>query len=147
MMDSYLRLLGALLALLINLLSSVVFLFRINKLERAEFLAGLTMVFLILPLIILEISSFSYLRSGLFYIQINLMILFLIVEFILDYIIKSDFRKNRLKSILYVMLFFSSTGGMIGVSSLAGIYWMYSAIVSYFIMAGLAFYQRSKTGL
>ena len=48
--------------------------------------------------------------------------------------------------ILYVTLFFAATGGMIGVASLAGKFWMYTTIGTFFIMVFFAFYQRHKTG-
>jgi hypothetical protein len=46
----------------------------------------------------------------------------------------------------YVMLFFAGAGGMLGVSALAGGGWLITAVVLFILMAGLAFYQRAKTG-
>ena len=75
------------------------------------------------------------------------MITFILVELLLDYVLKIDFRHTQGMVIFYVTLFFASTGGMIGIASLAGKFWTILSVILFLIMAGLAFYQRAKTGL
>ena len=75
------------------------------------------------------------------------MLTFLLAEFFLDYLLKLDFRDTRWMVIGYVTLFFSATGGMLGVTALAGRGWTISGVVLFFLMAALAFYQRAVTGL
>jgi hypothetical protein len=75
------------------------------------------------------------------------MIVFIIVEFLLDWYPKVDFRDNLTIIIPYVMLFFGATGGMIGVASLAGKRWAVITVTSFLIMAVLAFVQRQITGM
>ncbi len=75
------------------------------------------------------------------------MIAFIIVEFLVDWFPKIEFRNNLLIVIPYVMLFFGATGGMIGVASLAGKRWAVVTITSFLIMAVLAFVQRQVTGM
>ncbi|MFC1948611.1 hypothetical protein ACFLW0_00315 [Chloroflexota bacterium] len=75
------------------------------------------------------------------------MIVFIIVEFLLDWYPKVDFRENLTIIIPYVMLFFGATGGMIGVASLAGKRWVVITVASFLIMAVLAFVQRQVTGM
>jgi len=75
------------------------------------------------------------------------MIVFIIVEFLVDWFPKIDFRDNLLIVIPYVMLFFGATGGMIGVASLAGKKWAIVTITLFLIMAVLAFVQRQITGM
>jgi hypothetical protein len=50
-------------------------------------------------------------------------------------------------TIAYVTLFFGATGGMIGVASHEGRGWTAVTGTTFLVMAGLAFYQRAKTGL
>jgi len=73
------------------------------------------------------------------------MILYLIVELLLDYVLKINFRSNKLIVIPYVTLFFAGTGGMIGVASFAGKIWTFTAIGLFIIMAILTFAQHSGT--
>jgi len=75
------------------------------------------------------------------------MIVFIIVEFLLDWYPKVDFRDNLTIIIPYVMLFFGATDGMIGVASLAGKRWAVITVASFLIMAVLAFVQRQVTGM
>jgi hypothetical protein len=75
------------------------------------------------------------------------MLVYLIVELLLDYVLKLEFRSIRWMTIAYAVIFFSGTGGMIGVPSHAGKPWMYSAIVLFLSMAILTFSQRAKTGM
>lgn len=74
------------------------------------------------------------------------MIAYLMAELILDYVLKLDFRKNLRIVIPYIILFFSGTGGMIGVASHAGRGWFFAAVISFLIMMALSFIQRAITG-
>jgi hypothetical protein len=49
--------------------------------------------------------------------------------------------------ISYVVLFFTGTGGMLGVAANAGSGWSILAVILFLIMAVLAFVQRAFTGL
>jgi hypothetical protein len=75
------------------------------------------------------------------------MIVFIIVEFLVDWYPKIEFRNNLIIVIPYVMLFFGATGGMIGVASLAGKRWTAVTVLSFLIMFVLAFIQRQITGM
>lgn len=75
------------------------------------------------------------------------MLAWLVVEALLDYIVKVDFRKVRWMVISYVVLFFAGTGGMLGVAANAGRGWSISAIILFLIMAVLTFVQRRVTGM
>lgn len=59
------------------------------------------------------------------------MLAYLVVEFMLDYVLKFEFRQSQRLVIPYVMLFFAGTGGMIGVASHAGKSWYIVTIVSF----------------
>jgi hypothetical protein len=75
------------------------------------------------------------------------MLAWLIVEALMDYILKIDFRNIRWMVISYVVLFFAGAGGMLGVAANAGRGWSISAIILFLIMAVLTFVQRLVTGM
>ena len=75
------------------------------------------------------------------------MLVYLIVLFSVDYVLRFDFRQTQWMVISYVMLYFAGAGGMIGVASLAGRGWMVSSIILFLIAAVLAFVQRAVTGI
>ena len=86
-------------------------------------------------------------RPALYYVQIGCMLAWLVVEALLDYILKVDFRNVRWMVISYVVLFFAGTGGMLGVAANAGRGWSILAIILFLIMTVLAFVQRTVTGM
>ncbi|MGD2027706.1 MAG: hypothetical protein PVI99_07805 [Anaerolineales bacterium] len=137
---------GAILALWIYVFSIVVFIARLIEKPKLERWGGILTFLSGIPLLVLLLTAHKYDRTVLYYIQIGFMLLWIVVAILVDYIIKLEFRDNLRLVIAYVVLFFAGTGGMLGVASLAGTGWMTAALVLFFIMAGLAFYQRAKTG-
>ncbi len=137
---------GAIVANLINVLVIAVFLSRLSDRPKIEHWFGIILILSIVPLIYLFITAIGFKRPLLYFIQISLMITYLVVELMLDYILKLDFRQNQSIVIPYIMLFFSGTGGMIGVASHAGKVWIIVTIISFLIMTILSFVQRYITG-
>jgi hypothetical protein len=87
-------------------------------------------------------------RPKLYYVQITLMLIFLFVELMLDYVMKFEFRQINWMVISYVTLFFAATGGLIGVvAQIEKRKWIISAVFLYFVMGALVFIQRAVTGL
>jgi hypothetical protein len=141
------NLLGAIVAVAFYVSAILVFTFRLlgkpqygHWIGYFEFLLAIPMIFLLLKAPQLE-------RPALYYIQIGCMLAWLVVEALLDYILKVDFRNVRWVVISYVVLFFAGTGGMLGVASNAGHGWSISAIILFLIMAVLTFVQRVVTGM
>ena len=141
------NLLGAVVTVAFYVSAILVFIFRLlGKPEYGhwigyfEFLLAIPMLFLLLKATPLE-------RPALYYIQIGCMLAWLVVEALLDYIFKIDFRNVRWMVISYVVLFFAGSGGMLGVAANAGGGWSTLAIILFFIMAILAFVQRGVTGM
>lgn len=141
------NLIGAVVANVNNLLIIALLLARIAKRDRLEYWLGLLFIFSILPLGYLFLSGFFQKRPFIYFLWLGLMIFYLILELFLDYILKIDFRNTRWMVITYVTIFFGATGGMIGLASLAGRGWMLITVITFLIMAVLAFVQRAITGM
>jgi hypothetical protein len=75
------------------------------------------------------------------------MLLCILVELIVDYVLRYPFRDELPLVIGYVTLYFAGLGGMIGVASQAGTSWTVGAVLLFFLAGILAFVQRSVTGL
>ena len=108
---------------------------------------GIIIQLSIFPLIYLLYTARQFDRRRIYYIWLVLMIIFIIVEFLVDWYPKIEFRDNLTIVIPYVMLFFGATGGMIGVASLAGKQWSFITVITFLIMFVLAFIQRQITGM
>jgi hypothetical protein len=141
------NLLGAIVAVAFYVSAILVFIFRLMGQPQFGGWIGYFEFLLGMPLIYLLVKAPQLERPALYYIQINLMLAWLIVEAFLDYILKIDFRQVRWMVISYVVLFFAGTGGMLGVARNAERGWAVSAIILFLVMALLAFVQRAVTGM
>jgi hypothetical protein len=137
---------GAIVANLINVLVIAVLIARLSNRPKIEYWLGIILTLSIVPLAYLFITAIGFKRPFLYFIQIGLMITYLVVELMLDYILKVDFRQNQRIVIPYIMLFFSGTGGMIGVASHAGKVWIIVTVISFLIMTILSIVQHYITG-
>lgn len=138
---------GAILANVINITAISIFIARLLGKPEIGHWIGITILLCIIPLSYLLYTATSLSRTRIYYVWVGLMIVFIIVEFLVDWFPRIDFRNNLLIVIPYVMVFFGATGGMIGVASLAGRRWAVVTITSFLIMAVLAFVQRQVTGM
>ena len=139
--------LGSIIALIILTTSNLIFIFRLIGLSKIEYWLGVLFILTALPILYLIFTAKEFHRPTIYYIQLGVMLSFIIVEFLLDYVFKVDFRNKRWMVITYAMLFFGSTGGMIGIASLSGKIFSIVSILLFLLMTILAFYQRFKTGM
>jgi len=147
MVINRINLFGAILANVINISTISIFILRLVGKPEIGHWIGIIILFSIVPLFYLLYSARSLERAKIYYIWVGLMITFIIVEFLVDWFPKIEFRNNLIIIIPYVMLFFGATGGVIGVASLAGKRWAVVTVASFLIMAVLAFIQRQITGM
>ncbi len=79
---------GAIAANLINVLVISVFIARLSNRPKIEYWLGIILILSIVPLAYLFITAFGFNRHFLYFIQIGLMITYLVVELMLDYVLK-----------------------------------------------------------
>lgn len=140
-------LLGAVVANLFYLSAILIFALRLLAKPKVEYWVGIFEFCLAGPMIVLLIKAPENNRPILYYIQISLMLAWLVAELFFDYLLKIEFRQVRWIVICYVTLFFAGTGGMIGVASHAGRAWSIVSIILFIIMTALTFVQKSVTGM
>jgi hypothetical protein len=141
------NLLGALVAVAFYVSAILVFIFRLLGKPQFGHWIGYIEFLLAIPLVYLLVKAPQLERPALYYLQIGLMLAWLLVEALLDYILKLDFRQIRWLVISYIVLFFAGTGGMLGVAANAGRGWTIAAGILFLLMAVLAFLQRAITGM
>ena len=145
-MQERLNLIGALTAHVIFISSIMTFSSRIVFKIGPGHWVGTPLLLMVVPLGYLLLSAARANRSLLYYIQVGLMLLFIIILILVDYVLHFDFRQTQWMVVSFVVFYFAAMGGMIGVASLAGRGWAISSIVLFLIAAVLAFLQRSITG-
>lgn len=146
-MKHKLDLLGAIVAHIIIISSIITFSARMLFGLGAGHWVGIPILLMAFPLAYLLVVAPEFNRPAIYYIQIGMMLLFLLVLFLVDYVFRFDFRQTNWMVISFVVFYFAALGGMLGIASLAGRGWMISAIILFFITAILAFVQRAVTGL
>jgi hypothetical protein len=141
------NLLGAIVAVAFYVSAILVFIFRLLGQPQYGLWIGYFELLLAIPMVFLLLMAPELQRPALYYIQIGCILAWLVVEALLDYILKIDFRNVSWMVISYVVLFFAGTGGMLGVAASAGRGWRLSAIILFLIMAVLTFVQRAVTDM
>lgn len=138
--------LGAALAVFLYAVSILVFTFRLAGKPAWGHGIGWLEMAAIPPLTYLLLQVRQFERPALYALQVGLMIAWLVVELLLDYVFKVDFRQSLRIVIPYVILFFAGMGGMLGVAAQAGMPWKAVSVALFLAMAVLTFVQRRVTG-
>jgi uncharacterized membrane protein len=141
------NLIGAITANAYFVLIISVFVLRMaGRTELARWV-GLASFVAIVPLLFLLVTAFRTDRPSIYFLWVGLAVAFLAGELFVDYILNVQFRTVAWATVLYVVVFFAATGGMIGIAGQAGTRWTAATVVVFFVMAVLAFVQRGRTGL
>jgi len=129
---------------LFNVIMVVVFLLRTMQTGHLQVVGIIWMAFIV-ALAITVIQNIKAKRGRWFIVLPILMGIFLIVEVVLDYIAKYDFRST---SVLgpYLLLYYISILGMIGYSFLVGKKYGFITLATYFISQFAALYSYIKVG-
>ncbi len=138
---------GTIIALIILISSNLILIFRLLGFPKIEYWLGVLFILTFFPILYLLITANGFHRPAIYYVQLGIMLTFIVVEFFLDYLFKVNFRHTRWMVITYVTLFFAATGGMIGIASLSGKIYSIIAVLLFLIMTFFAFFQRIKTGM
>jgi hypothetical protein len=146
-MKEKLDLVGAIVAHVVFISSIITFTSRMVFNVKPGHWVGTPILLMAFPLAYLLLRAPEFDRPTLYYVQIGIMLVCLVVLFLVDYVLKFDFRQTQWMVISYVVLCFAGMGGMMGIAARAGRGWMISAIILFFIAAALAFVQRAVTGI
>jgi hypothetical protein len=128
---------------LFNLLMTAIFLTRPKGWRRFERVVGLIMVALALPLGAAVVLNLLIDREWWFVALPLPLILHSIVELLLDYILKLDFRKTRLLG-PYLALFYLGQIGLIGYAFAVEPAYGFVTLATYFLCLGATRYAHAK---
>jgi CubicO group peptidase (beta-lactamase class C family) len=128
---------------LFNLLMAGIFLTRPKGWKRLERIAGLVMVGMAVPLGAAVILNALGKREWWFVVLPLPLILHCLVELVLDYILKLEFRKTRLLG-PYLALAYLGQIGMIGYAFAVEPFYGFVTLATYFLCLGATRYAHSK---
>ncbi len=133
---------------LTNLLMAGVFLARFRGAlgGRAEFYLGLAAVAMMIPLAVAAGVNLIGRREWWTVVLPLVLVLFLLVELLLDYVFKIPFRETALIW-PYILLFYAGLMSMIGYTFLVGRVFGAVTLVTYFIQLGVMLYTHLQKGI
>jgi hypothetical protein len=129
----------------INLLLIVIFLSRPKGLKNVEHICGLFIVSMILPVGLAITLNILGKREWWTIVLLAILILFLTVELLLDYILKLNFRRTKLLW-PYLFLYYLAMMAMIGYSFLIGNIYGFVTLGTYFLGLFATWYSHTKVG-
>ncbi len=130
-------------AILFNLVVVGIMLSRIPGWKEIEHFLGLFPIGLILPLGIALFYNLREQREWWFWGIPGLVILYLLLEAILDYIMYFNFRKSRWLG-PYLLVFYLAQWGLVGYAFLAKVGWGIVVLVMYFLSLAATAYSYAK---
>ncbi len=139
------NLLGSVITNINNILLIFLFLARIYKYPKVEYWLGVVFLLSIVPLTYMLIKAVESKKTMIYFVQLSLMIGFIVVEFLLDYLLKLDFRQNQNYVIPFLILFYASLGGMIGIASQSGQQWTVITVITFLLMTIISLIMHFKT--
>jgi hypothetical protein len=130
---------------LVNLLLIGIFLSRPLGLKKVERVLGLIAVSLILPIGVAVILNIQGRREWWTIVLPSILMLFLAIELLLDYILMLNFRKTRYLW-PYLLLYYLALMAMIGYSFSIGKSFGFITLGTYFLNLFATWYSYSKVG-
>jgi len=123
----------------------VIFLSRVRGLLRLERVIGLCLIFMALPVALAGVYNAVAGREWWFVVLPFLLVAFLLVELVLDYLLKINFRQTRLLG-PYLLLYYAALMGMVGYTFLVRELFGFITLVTYFLQLGATWYSYRKVG-
>jgi hypothetical protein len=130
---------------LINLGMVSIFLLRTRHRQRLERRIGWLQIALAVPLLIILIYNVIERREWWTIVMPALLITFLLVELMLDYILRWNFRQTWLLG-PYLLLYYTALMGMIGYAFLTSELLGFVTLTTYFAQLGATAYSYRKVG-
>ena len=130
---------------LLNLVLSLIFLNRVFGRAAWEHWLGYGTLIMILPLTMIAVTNLLGRRSWAFWILPLMMVAFLTLELVFDYWLKFDFRHTAWLG-PYLLLYYVSLFAMIGYAFLAGKPYGYITLITYFINLAATFFSYARVG-
>ena len=130
---------------LVNVLITCIFFSRTREWERTEYVLGLIIVVLALPVSAIVVYNFLEKREWWTILLPLLFVLYCIVELILDYILKIPFRNTPLLY-PYITIFYLGLIALVGYSFGTGKSYGFVTLCTYFLTLFAAWYSYSQVG-
>ena len=130
---------------LVNLLMIGIFLSRPFGMKRLERTLGWVQIALAIPVTVCVVVNAAAGRGMWFFLLPSLLVVFLLVELVFDYILETGFRHTRWLG-PYLLLYYLALMGMIGYNFLVSPVYGLITLVTYFLNLLATWYSYSRVG-
>lgn len=130
---------------LLNLILSLIFLNRVFGRTEWEHGLGYGTLIMVFPLTIIVVANLVGRRNWAFWVLPLVMVAFLIIEFVLDYWLKFNFRQTAWLG-PYLLIYYVALFAMIGYAFLAGKPYGFITLITYFINLAATFFSYARVG-
>jgi hypothetical protein len=130
---------------LLNLILSLIFLNRVFGRTAWEHWLGYGTLIMVFPLAVIAVVNLAGRRSWAFWVLPFTMVIFLAAEFILDYWLKFNFRQTAWLG-PYLLVYYLALFAMIGYAFLAGKSYGFVTLTTYFINLAATFFSYTRVG-
>jgi energy-coupling factor transporter transmembrane protein EcfT len=130
---------------LLNLILTLIFLNRVFGRTEWEHWLGYGTLIMILPLTIIAVANLNEKRNWAFWVLPLVMVAYLVVEFVLDYWLKFNYRQTAWLG-PYLLVYYVALFAMIGYAFLAGKTYGFITLITYFINLAATFYSYRQVG-
>jgi hypothetical protein len=130
-------------AVLFNLLIAGVFITTKKQRPDIRQALGICLLLLAIPLVVVFIHKLSQGWNIRVVIWLPLVLLYLLVEFLLDFVLKIDFRTRAVTHVPYILLEYAALFGLIFIAVSIGKVWGYVVGVFFWLLMGCLIYLYS----
>jgi len=131
---------------LFNLLLVVLFWGRLTNRPKIERIAGISTLILGIPLTLFAIANLLQHRQWWTVALPLLLVLFILIELLFDYILKIEFRQTW-QAGPYLLIYYLGSMVMVGYAFMVKVPYGVITLITYFMQVSLGVYSRYKTGL
>ena len=134
-----------LVANLVNLTVLVIFLARARRAERLEYVLGLVVVAAAVPAFVASMLNLGWARPWWFWVLPLPLVLYCLVELLLDYVLKIDFRNSALLW-PYLAVYYAAALALVGYAFAVHRIWGFVTLATYLLSQLAAWYAYNKLG-
>jgi hypothetical protein len=130
-------------AIAFNLLIAGIFIAQKRERHELTRALGITWLSLAIPLSIVFVRYLTVGRDMWIMIYFGFVLFYMLVELLLDYVFKAEFRKRKITHIPYIVLEYIALFGLIGVSFAIDRTWGFAVSIAFwFLLASLIYLYR-----
>ncbi len=130
-------------AVIFNLLITGIFIAQKQAKDKLVRRFGITWLLLAIPLTVVYIRYWTLSKPAWIMVYFSFILFYMLVEWLLDYVLKYDFRAKKITHITYIILEYIALFGLIGISFDIDRTWGFIVTGSFWLLLGGLIYLYS----